>query len=134
MKVTITDAAKMVSLSRSYFHMQYIKPGKISVERDNIGKPWIDTAELLRVFGKLSEPNTENTQQNTHTEHQITAEKHQENMVLQIEVRLLREQLKETRDRESWLQSQVDKLTDTVRLLEHRAEPKRGFWTRLFGR
>lgn len=134
MKVTITDAAKMVSLSRSYFHMQYIKPGKISVERDDNGKPWIDTAELLRIFGKINEPNTENTQQNTHTEHQITAEKQHENVILQAELRLLREQLQEARGRESWLQSQVDKLTDTVRLLEHRAEPKRGFWTRLLGR
>jgi hypothetical protein len=134
MKVTITDAAKMVSLSRSYFHMQYIKPGKVSVERDDNGKPWIDTAELLRVFGKINEPNTENTQQNTHAEQQITAEKQHENVILQAELRLLREQLQEARGRESWLQSQVDKLTDTVRLLEHRTEPKRGFWTRLLGR
>lgn len=124
----------MVSLSRSYFHMQYVKPGKISIERDDTGKPWVDTAELLRVFGKINEQNTNNTQKNTHEEHHKTIENDRENVVLQAELRLLREQLQEARDRETWLQSQVDKLTDTVRLLEHRVEPKRGFWTRLFGR
>lgn len=135
MKLTITDAAKTVGLSRSHFHMTYVKPGKITVERDDQGKPWVDTSELLRVFGKLQGTNIENTHEVFGGEHQKTLTEHNENATLQAEVRLLREQLLEAKNRETWLQAQVEKLTDTVRLLEHRPAPapRRGFFARLFG-
>ena len=51
--VTLLEAAKLAGISRSYFHRKYVKQGIVSVSTDRNGKKQIDTAELIRVFGKL---------------------------------------------------------------------------------
>lgn len=130
MKVTITEAAKLAGLSRSYFHVQYVKTGKITVDRDRNNKPQIDTSELLRVFGSLKH----NKQENTSTEHEITLNNSQENTTLRQENAFLREQLAVAQDRERWLQQTVDTLTNQLKLLEHKPGPTRGFFARLFGK
>ena len=52
---TISEAASITRVNRRTIY-RYIKSGKLSasVTRDN--KTMIDTSELLRVFGKLSQP------------------------------------------------------------------------------
>ena len=49
----VTDSALLVKKSRRTIQ-RYIANGKLSVTRDRLGNPQIDTAELLRVFGALS--------------------------------------------------------------------------------
>ncbi|MCP3698185.1 MAG: hypothetical protein GY920_06480 [Aliivibrio sp.] len=50
----VTDSALLVKKSRKTIQ-RYIANGKLTVTRDHLGNPQIDTAELIRVFGKLSQ-------------------------------------------------------------------------------
>ncbi len=53
-KVSISEAARMAGIARSTLYRVYITTGKISIEKDHLGKPVIDSSELLRVFPELS--------------------------------------------------------------------------------
>lgn len=52
-KVSVTEAAKLAGVARSYFYKRYIDSGEISIERDYRGNPLVDVSEILRVFGEL---------------------------------------------------------------------------------
>lgn len=123
-KHSISEAAKLAGVSRSHFYKKYIRPGVISVEKDNDDNPVIDTAEIMRVFGGMHGDTTESVSKI----HNDTPENTSKNTVLQIEIQLLREQLAAASDREKWLQGKVDQLTDqltsTTRLLEHKTTPE----------
>jgi hypothetical protein len=132
-KVSITAAAKLAGISRSYLYRKYITPGIISTEKDTAGNSVIDTAEILRAFGKIqgdSEQATKSTQSDT-------LKNDSKNAALQVEIQLLREQLTAAHDDKKWLQGKVDQLAsqlDTAtRLLEHRTAPeppkKRRWWS-----
>ena len=53
--INLSQAAKLVAKSRTTL-WKYIKSGKLSVNRDSNGKPFVDTSELIRVFGELKLP------------------------------------------------------------------------------
>ncbi|ABB33776.2 hypothetical protein GeomeDRAFT_3343 [Geobacter metallireducens RCH3] len=158
--VTITEAARLAGISRQYLYTKYIKPGVLTVKKDENEKPCIDTAELMRVFnGRLPGPKGQSTpdpSSDIHALQNMTRENDIKNAALQAEVEALREAIKAADKRETWLQGKVDELTGQLatahRLLEHKAhpsepppadpvpvpdppqEPKRGFFGRLFGR
>lgn len=160
--VTITEAARLAGISRQYLYTKYIKPGVLSVKKDENDKPYIDTAELLRAFGgRLPGPKDTSTPDEkppTSTLRHITVENDIKNAALQAEVEALREAMTAARSRETWLQGKVDELTAQVaaahKLLEHKStiatpppadpppapdppqepEKKRGFFGRLFGK
>lgn len=127
--VTITEAARLAGISRQYLYTKYIKPGVLSVKKDENAKPYIDSAELLRVFnGRLPGPkeaSTEDTKDTTSTFRKITVENDIKNAALQAEVEALREAMTAARSRETWLQGKVDELTAQVaaahKLLEHKS-------------
>lgn len=50
----VTDSALLVKKSRKTIQ-RYIANGKLTVTRDQLGHPQIDTVELIRVFGALSQ-------------------------------------------------------------------------------
>lgn len=50
---SITAAAKLAGIARSALYEHYITKGKLSVSHDERNKPYIDTSELIRVFGQL---------------------------------------------------------------------------------
>ncbi len=50
----VTDSALLVKKSRKTIQ-RYMANGKLTVTRDRFGNPQIDTAELVRVFGKVSQ-------------------------------------------------------------------------------
>lgn len=52
---TISEAAKMTGVNRRTIY-RYIKSGKLSASVTSDKKTVIDTSELLRVFGVLSQP------------------------------------------------------------------------------
>jgi regulator of replication initiation timing len=142
-KVNITQAAKLAGITRQHLHKKYINPkdkegkplpARLSVEQDRQGNPVIDTSELLRVFGSLVDDtgDTGDSKQQSTDLRYATPENIAETAVLQVEVKLLREQLKEYKDRESRYQSTIDRLTDTLKQLEHKPAPALGFWSRLF--
>ena len=52
-QVSISKAARLAGCTRSNLYKTYIHTGKLTVTKDHQGKPQVDTAELLRVFGSL---------------------------------------------------------------------------------
>ena len=150
-KVNISEAAKLAGITRQYLYKRYINPGLISVESDKDGNRQIDTAEIIRVFGKLSIDSVDGKEL-TGSLRDITLQNDSTISHLQAEIERLHEQLqaaqerereakdreREAKERERWLQNNIDKLTDTLKLLEHRPEQtetkRRGFFARLLGR
>lgn len=56
-QVSISKAARLAGCTRSNLYKTYIHAGKLTVTKDHQGKPQVDTAELLRVFGSLQGDN-----------------------------------------------------------------------------
>lgn len=68
----VTDSALLVNKSRKTIQ-RYIANGKLNVSRDKSGHPQIDTAELERVFGKLSQVSHSRKQKNV--AHELSQQK-----------------------------------------------------------
>lgn len=113
-KVSITQAAKLASLSRSYFYKKYINTGIISVISEN-GTKLIDTSELIRVCGSLSQQHDDNKQEDTVERDKIVS-------LLESQLRDAKEQIKKGEERELWLMQQLEK---TTHLLEDKTAKKR---------
>lgn len=115
--VSISEAIKLSGVSRGTFYRKYLNEGLISTTQNPTGKKQIDTAELLRVFGKLSADIKTVSNETEQTERTN-------------EVEQLRKQLQETKDseqrlrdefldRENWYRQQIEKQDDKIKLLEH---------------
>lgn len=132
-RVSISEAARLAGISRGSLYKTYIKKGVISVSSDSGGKKYIDTSELLRVFGELTGgTGTQDSEQVTSDSHEqkVTDDSEQ---VQQLQVELatakerlndFREQVDDYKEREQRLLTQIDKLTDTVKLLESPKYPR----------
>jgi len=71
---TLSESAKITGKSRRTIQ-RYVKAGKVSVNKDINGNSFIDTAELIRVFGELSHPVTQKMSQPvTVTEYSLIAD------------------------------------------------------------
>lgn len=139
MEVSIKSAAELLGISRNTVY-KAIEDGKISKTEN--GK--IDSSELLRVFSytkkntKVQETEHFETLKNTLkaeqiTEHQLNTEKEE---LYKSQIKMLEEALKQAKEREQWQLNHIDKLTDTIKLLEapkECQEPKKiGFLKKLF--
>ena len=141
-KMSISEAARQSGITRQYMH-KLIKAGTITASTDEMGNRYVDSSELLRAFDgrlpKIKPPSTKETVLQPVTLRNITLENNSVITGLQVEVKLLREQLlkeetrehtetqllrdqvQEYRQREQRLLDQVDKLTDTIKQIEHKA-------------
>lgn len=116
--VSISEAARLVGISRSNLYSSYINQGKLSLSRDSGGKSKVDTSELLRVFGSLQQATT--TQQTGATV-QDSLQQTEGDSSAEV-IRLLQAQLTEAKDREQFYQQQIRELTGTIKLLEHHGQ------------
>lgn len=112
-KVSITEASKLVNISRATMYNKYINVSIISVEVVD-GVKQIDTSELIRVFGSIQPIDNKSDVINTVLDSKIDASKDKI-------IALLETQLSEARDREKWLMLQLEK---TTHLLENKQEQK----------
>lgn len=129
-RVSIIKAAKLAGIARSHLYKAYINTGLLSLSKDEKNRPYIDTSELLRVFGTLTE-DTPKTGQKTVTEDNTgQSEKTAENDLQDQQniIKKLEEQLTEAKDREEWYQSQIQSLTDTMKLLEGPKQHPHFWW------
>ena len=132
-KVNVSEAANLANVARSTLYA-YIRSGKLSVEKDRLGRPQIDTSELLRVFGVLRDNEKDNKSDNGITEDATVIQRenaalHAENEVLREMLRIREAQLHEHQEREVWLRQRLDSLE--TKLLP---EPGgRSWWARVFG-
>jgi excisionase family DNA binding protein len=151
MEISILEAAKTLKIGRSTIYKK-IESGELS--RSHSGK--LDTSELFRVFGSsvktqktptrhpLKTPvdtsqDTTETVRNTPPPPDISAQLahlQAENAQLKERLTETRERLEEAKDREGWQRGQIERLTDTIKLLEapKKTITARGWFERLFNR
>lgn len=133
-RVSISQAAKLAGIARSHLYEKYIKSGKLTISTGDDDKKFVDTSELLRVFGTLKGLDSADSSQDSEKDkdgHGQDGEKDRHgqrlydslNLLLEEKdkhIRLLHVQLEEARQREHWLQDQVK---TTTKLLEDKRPP-----------
>ena len=120
MSYTLGEAAKAVGKSKPTIQ-RAIKSGKISAPKDSFGRYNIDPAELHRIFPALQRTSNDD-------DHLKQSETFNETSMLQIEIKLLREQLDDLKeDRDHWRQQATALLADG-------RKKRQGFWAMLTGR
>lgn len=134
-KQTISASAKSAGISRQSLYTNYINTGKISVCEEGKGRKYIDTSEILRVFGELKtvKPVLSDDTNNRHMLTQELDTLKQQNMQLLERLTELREREKTAMEREKWLQGQIETLSSSLKQIEHKTTDSRGFLARLFG-
>lgn len=145
-KLSLNKAAKEAGIAKSTL-LYALNDGRMSAEKNEKGHWEIDPSELFRVFPKTSSYNSEKPIQTPSENHQKTIQ----NSALEIEVKMLREQV-ERMDAER--ERERSQLTDQIEALKEQSErqsadhrqalaaltdqrektvqqPKRGLWSRL---
>jgi hypothetical protein len=112
MHLNIKDSAKFAKVARSTVYAK-IASGELSKTSEGL----IDTAELLRIFGDPK------IRDKTHKKKLLdniekTLDTPLEISLLKEKIQLLESSLSDARNREEWLRGQVDKLTETVKLIQ----------------
>lgn len=139
-QVTISEAARRVGIARSTL-LRHIKNGKISKAIGKDGKPRLDTSELLRVYGDLKIPDTDNTSATLHKNYSTiqidTGGRYTEK---DIEIATLRAELKAALERSDEFKEERDEWRGVAKrgqaLLTDAGQgrPRQGLWTRVFGK
>jgi len=147
-KLSLNKAAKEAGIAKSTL-LDALNNGRMSAGKNEKGHWEIDPSELFRVFPKTGSYNPEKPIQTPLENHHKTIQ----NSTLEIEVKMLREQI-ERMDAER--ERERSQLTDQIEALKEQAErqsadyrqalavltdqreksvetPKRGFWARLMG-
>lgn len=147
-KLSLNKAAKEAGVAKSTL-LEALNSGRMSADKNDRGHWQIDPAELFRVFEKTSSTEQGKPTPTPTQNHQKTSE----TSALEIEVKMLREQIERMdaeRDRErSQLTDQIEALKDQAerQSADHRQalaaltdqreraaeQPKRGLWARLVG-
>ena len=116
-QITVSEAIRRSPVGRTQFYSKYVDEGVITVSVDNTGKKYIDTSELLRVFGELKGEQSADSSEQFGTNSTVQPEKttpEQSEVIIQ----LLKEQLSELKhdagERERFYQSQIVSLTNRL--------------------
>ena len=120
-RLTITKAIEQSPIGKTHFYKQYIDTGKITVSVDNAGKKYIDSSELIRVFGEL----TEDVQEQPKVSDTVPAVTEQSELV-----KALREQIAESKEREQFYQERIVSLTNRLEApaVQHKPNPFVRWW------
>lgn len=106
-KLTAAQALKTIEVSKATLYRD-INSGKVSCEIDNKGRKVIDTSELIRVYGELKTPKTQETvSRNGSMKPQETGETVS---LLKQKIGFLESQLEDSKKREDDLQQQRERL------------------------
>lgn len=126
-KVSISEAARLTGKSRTTLH-RLIKTGELSTCSGVRNAKMIDISELIRVFGEVSTPVTEQAGEQV-TEQRATPPDALNEQV----VRTLKQEVEHLRTLVSAQESHIDSLKQSLQLLEHKKEaaqpmPPSGQW------
>lgn len=139
---SVTDAAKMAGVTRRTIY-RYLKSGKLSATVTGGDTTQIETSELLRVFGSLSQPEAAevSTKSQGNEPEYVTRlldemsrlrEIIESQQTLLLEDKQSREQQSAERQQQSELIEQLQRERDALsQALD--AERTKGFWKKLFG-
>ena len=125
-QVSISEAARLAGISRSNFYKNYIRHGKLTVTKDHQGRPQIDTAEIIRVFGRLQgDSNLSSIEIQKDTDDGYSMDALNQSLMQQLE---------EAKEREQWYRQQIKELSGELsnarRLLEYQRPAP--FWQKWF--
>ena len=123
-KVSISEAIRMVNISRSHFYTKYINKDLISITIEN-NKKLIDVSELIRVFGNIQIENGSKEQLNITENNLKTSEKDRIIELLQQQLNESKSREREANEREEWLKLQLEK---TTHLLENKTSKRKKFF------
>lgn len=115
--VSISEAAKLTGKSRRTLY-RHIDTGKLSLTHSGTGERVIDTSELLRVYGELSQSGTQDI--GAKLRHDTGSD-----ALLKAENERLRALLAEKDERLKDKQEHIDSLNRAMLLLE---APRKSFW------
>lgn len=131
-QVSITKAATLAGISRSTLYRSYISTGKVSVGSDHQGNPFIDTSELLRVFGVLHDTaetlDTDGVRDAKHQNTMIITELESELHRVREVLRIREEELRKAEERELWLRNLLAKSQSQLQHDEQKNRPWWRFW------
>ena len=113
-KVNLSEAANLVSKNRTTI-WRHIKSGKLSAERDRDGLPFVDTSELIRVYGVIKTIATVDVQEMSHEATPSYAELVKAIDLLRNEQMKMREKITDLTHRLSYKPEAEEKPYDTVR-------------------
>lgn len=127
-KVSISEAIRMVGVSRSHFYNKYINKGLISVQVED-DKKLIDVSELIRVFGNIHVERID--QEHIRTVEDIKDTQDKNKIIELLEQQLLESKQRESeaKNREEWLHKQIDELRlQQQNLLENKVVGRKKFF------
>ena len=133
-KITILEASKIAGIARSNLYKNYINTGKISVSVGNDSKKYIDTSELLRVFGTLKTEIKDDNQGHEKYTSGHYKDSHEDSGFKELlkekdaRIKLLENWLEEARQRELWLQDQLAINTKFIAHKQNVDTPKKRWW------
>ncbi|HDZ0926568.1 TPA: helix-turn-helix domain-containing protein [Klebsiella pneumoniae] len=138
---TVTEAAKLAGVTRRTIY-RYIKQGKLSAVVTGSDATQIETSELLRVFGSLSQEKEPQVSTGSHQEEpeyvtRLMAEMSQLREMIQGQQQLLLEdklEVNRLREQMTGLQNERDIAAQELEKVKAELEVERGkgFWKRIF--
>lgn len=115
--VSISEAARLTGKARSTLH-KYIRQGKLSTTTDqNTGNKSIETSELIRVFGKISNSSTTDSDSVTHVS-ELQQETPNTTQSLQIKLQLLEQENTHLKAEKELLSKNLDDIRQAMLLIE----------------
>ncbi|HGN0185269.1 TPA: DNA-binding protein [Proteus mirabilis] len=115
--VSISEAARLTGKARSTLH-KYIKQGKLSTTTDqNTGSKSIETSELIRVFGKISNSPTTDSDGVTNLS-KLQQETPNTTQSLQIKLQLLEQENAHLKAEKELLSKNLDDIRQAMLLIE----------------
>ena len=120
--VSISEAARLTGKARSTLH-KYIKQGKLSTTTDqNTGNKSIETSELIRVFGKISNSPTTDSDGVTNVS-KLQQETPNTTQSLQIKLQLLEQENAHLKAEKELLSKNLDDIRQAMLLIESKLTP-----------
>lgn len=115
-KVSISEAARLTGKSRTTLH-RLIKTGELSTCAGVRNSKMIDISELIRVFGEISVPVTEQHIEQASEQRVTVPDTANEQMI-----NSLKQEVEHLRTLVSAQESHIDSLRQSLQLLEHRKD------------
>lgn len=115
--VSISEAARLTGKARSTLH-KYINQGKLSTITDqNTGSKSIETSELIRVFGEISNSTTTYSDSVTHVSKQ-QQETPNDTQLLQTKLQILEQENAHLKAEKELLSKNLDDIRHAMLLIE----------------
>ena len=124
-RLSVSEAIRQSGVSRSSFYAKFVNTGKISVSVDEHEKKFIDSSEVLRVFGTLKGKQSEDNP-NTVNENSLGVTEDAKD----AQIKLLQQQLAKSEERETFYQEQLVSLTNRLEgpTQQHKPNPFTRWW------